>query len=828
MKNFSIKYVYKINIVVGLAMLLFVGCEPDDTDAFPSTLPSTAEVFIDGFSSGLDFSAFGDSKVTAFQTDDEITYEKSDLSMRFDVPNEGDPESGYAGGVFFDKGGRDLSGYNVLSFYGRSSVAATIQELGFGLYETEVFKTSINNVSFSTAWTKYYILLPDASRLTQEQGMFYFVDTPDDGDGYSFWIDEVKFESLDTIGQITPIFQNGNNENLQAFVGQVLSPGGLGLSFITPAGFPQNVNPAPGYFSLSSSTGNATIRVNETTGAEEIVLVGEGEAVISAELGGVDAVGSLTLGISEFVAAPAPMQDPADVISIFSDAYTNVPVDFYNGFYAPFQTTESADFEVNGDNVLNYINYNFVGIEFNQNVPTIDGSAMDFLHVDIFIPEAFDPGSTLRINLRDYGADGAFAGDDDSIISTVLSTSTTPALVTGEWISVDFDISSLANRNTLGQIVFDAETIESPRPSGFFVDNIYFYNDGSGGGGDTPTQAAPTPPARDAADVISLFSNAYTDITVDTFYAAFSAGAGQTDEQVAGDDVKKYTDLDFAGIETLTQSVDLSAMTNFHMDVWTATSFDFIAGVVDFGGDGFDGGNDTRGDTPRTTLTAGQWTSIDVTIADLQAAGLTATPTDFSQLILDVADVTGTIWIDNIYFYNDGSGGGGDTPTQAAPTPPARDAADVISLFSNAYTDITVDTFYAAFSAGAGQTDEQVAGDDVKKYTDLDFAGIETLTQSVDLSAMTNFHMDVWTATSFDFIAGVVDFGGDGFDGGNDTRGDTPRTTLTAGQWTSIDVTIADLQAAGLTATPTDFSQLILDVADVTGTIWIDNIYFYK
>jgi len=183
-----------------------------------------------------------------------------------------------------------------------------------------------------------------------------------------------------------------------------------------------------------------------------------------------------------------------------------------------------------------------------------------------------------------------------------------------------------------------------------------------------------------------------------------------------------------------------------------------------------------------------------------------------------VVDVVGTVYIDNIYFYNDnGSTGGGDTPSEAAPTPIDRDAADVISLFSNAYTNITVDTFFAGFSAGAGQTDEQVEGDDeqvegddVLRYADLDFAGIETIATAVDLTSMTNFSIDVWTATGFDFIAGVVDFGGDGFAGANpDTRGDV-RRTLQTGQWTTIDVTIADLQAAGLTATPADFSQLML------------------
>ena len=128
--------------------------------------------------------------------------------------------------------------------------------------------------------------------------------------------------------------------------------------------------------------------------------------------------GSLNIEvIGQFTPAPIPPFDPNEVISIFSDVYTNVPVDFYNGYYEPFQTTTSNDFVVNGDNVLNYENYNFVGIEFNQNVPTINASEMTRMHLDIFIPNSFDPESTLRINLVDFGPDDEFGGGDNSIVS---------------------------------------------------------------------------------------------------------------------------------------------------------------------------------------------------------------------------------------------------------------------------------------------------------------------------------------------------------------------------------------------------------------------------
>ena len=56
--------------------------------------------------------------------------------------------------------------------------------------------------------------------------------------------------------------------------------------------------------------------------------------------------------------------------------------------------------------------------------------------------------------------------------------------------------------------------------------------------------------------------------------------------------------------------------------------------------------------------------------------------TSVAQLILSGS--VGTLFLDNVFFSADG-------PAVAAPTP-SYAAADVISLFSNAYTNRTVDT----------------------------------------------------------------------------------------------------------------------------------------
>ena len=166
--------------------------------------------------------------------------------------------------------------------------------------------------------------------------------------------------------------------------------------------------------------------------------------------------------IHPFQTAPVPTVDADSVISLFSDAYENVEVSFFNGYYEPYQTTISNDFSVNGDSILNYQNFNFVGIEFNPTtysnpVPSVDASQMTHVHFDIYIPDEVPIGSNIRFNLIDFGQDDAFAGDDNSAINFVITEDTSPALVSGEWINVDVDITQLVNRKNLGQIVFDED-----------------------------------------------------------------------------------------------------------------------------------------------------------------------------------------------------------------------------------------------------------------------------------------------------------------------------------------------------------------------------------
>lgn len=164
-----------------------------------------------------------------------------------------------------------------------------------------------------------------------------------------------------------------------------------------------------------------------------------------------------------------------------------------------------------------------------------------------------------------------------------------------------------------------------------------------------PTTAAPTP-TRAAAEVISLYSNAYTNVIVDTWRTDWSS-ATLEDVQIQNNATKKYSKLDFVDIETVSKQIEITNMTHLHLDVWSPDFTFFGVKLVDFGANGkFDGGDDKGHQININTPAKGQWIELDLPIASF--TGLTSKK-NIAQLIL-VGQPTGaaTVFVDNVYFYN--------------------------------------------------------------------------------------------------------------------------------------------------------------------------------
>ncbi len=345
--------------------------------------------------------------------------------------------------------------------------------------------------------------------------------------------------------------------------------------------------------------------------------------------------------------------------------------------------------------------------------------------------------------------------------------------------------------------------------------------------GPEPEPATPAPtPTVPSDSVVALWSDAYTSHPVDTWSATWD-DADVEDYLIGTDSTKKYTNLVFAGVEFTTTTLDASAMTHFHIDVWTPNSTAspnvFKVKFVDFGPDGaFGGGDDSEHELifDENTMDTEQWVSIDVPLASF--ANLASTE-HLAQMVISSVGLS-TVYIDNIYFYDAGLA---TEPDVAASTPP-HDPGNVASLYSDAYTAATTVTTWSAPWDQADVEDFAIGTDNMKKYTNLVYAGIEF--NPLDASAMTHFHMDVWTpdptAAPSVFKVKLVDYGADGnYGGGDDVEHELTfdENTMNTAMWVGIDVPLTDF--TNLTTTG-HLAQMV--ISGDPNTVFVDNIYFYQ
>ena len=221
-----------------------------------------------------------------------------------------------------------------------------------------------------------------------------------------------------------------------------------------------------------------------------------------------------------------------------------------------------------------------------------------------------------------------------------------PNTMVNQWEKITFDFSA-QNMLTYDQIVIFPDFNQRAQDNVIYFDNITF--------GDQivieePMTAAPDP-TQDPSSVISMFSNVYTDVPVNTWRTEWS-NATLEDIQIAGNDTKKYTALDFVGIETVDANlIDATAMTHIHVDMWTPNMTTFRIKLVDFGPDGlFDGGDDSEHELVFENPAQGEWVSLDIPLVDF--AGLT-NRTSMAQMILSgLPTGGGTVYIDNVFFFD--------------------------------------------------------------------------------------------------------------------------------------------------------------------------------
>jgi hypothetical protein len=437
--------------------------------------------------------------------------------------------------------------------------------------------------------------------------------------------------------------------------------------------------------------------------------------------------------------------------------------------------------------------------------------------------------------------------------------------------------------------------------------------------GVTPAPATlpplPAPPAGSA--VISLYASragGFTGSTVtdksgnvDTWLTCWSAGTGGDPAAVTvGGDTANPRKYDFttaggkvyAGVEFLgktgasqpgscngtitgANTIDVSGMTHFHIDVWTPDATNVQVKLVDAGPGGTlatqTDANATLNGLATPTFATGTWLSYDIPLsiggAAFQNGNWVSPPsglTHLGQMVFTVPN-GGTIYVDNIYFYNAGGAPPPASAPAAAPAAPTRLPANVMSLYSPTYAagigagDFSgrVDSYHASCFGppGASVADHAIpGGETVKKYTlpantfgiieligasggtatapdsALCGGGTQVGTTELDVSGMTALHLDVWTPDgSANFQVQLVDADGNGFvagpgaplGAGTGSTYSTGANVLAAGSWISLDIPFSTLgppPGAGALQR----LALVKLFTTTAGTFYVDNLYFYK
>ena len=486
------KFIRKLNFssfgLIALS-LFFSSCEREvSDDSIDASYPRVGEIFTDapvGLTDAFfeSFDPATGANPNGFGTDNDVAY-AGNTSIRIDVPAPNDPDGGYIGGIFRDRGnGRNLSGYDALTFWVKGSTTASIGTVGFGVdFVENKYQVLAENIQLSTDWRKIVIPIPDPSKLTQERGMFLFSAGTEssNGVGFTFWIDELRFEKVGNTALINPFILNGEDNTVDGFIGSSIPIDQLGANYNLANGQNISLTTAAGYFNFVSSQTNVAT-VNEKGVVN--IIGSEGTTVISASLGNVIAQGSLTINAAgSFPHAPIPTRNAANVVSLFSDAYFNVPVRHYNGYFAPFQTTQggagndpfNVDIQApfaNGelDNIINYTQLNFVSIGMYETVPNVNISGMTHIHMDINVRETLNSGDFVRIELE------TGTGSTPASASFVINFTSLSNVDADGWVSLDIPLSSfpgLTNTANLGQVFF----ITDNTISNIWVDNVYFFN----------------------------------------------------------------------------------------------------------------------------------------------------------------------------------------------------------------------------------------------------------------------------------------------------------------------------------------------------------------
>lgn len=480
-----------------------------------------------------------------------------------------------------------------------------------------------------------------------------------------------------------------------------------------------------------------------------------------------------------------PFRDAADVISIYSDAYATISgVDYYPNWG---QTTNFAQIQVNGNNIIQYGNLNYQGIDFGT---TVNASSMEYLHIDVWTADL----TALEI----------FPISQSTGEKSVLKN-----LVADQWVSFDIPLSDFISQGLSMADIIQFKFVGSPwAGNGFgtiFIDNFYFYKPSSIP--TAPIVKAPTPTAPQA-NVTSIFSDAYTNVALSEVNPNWGQSTTISTVAVQSNNTWLYENLNYTGIVTdYGNPTNLTGKTFVHFDYFTPDATTLGLKLVNTS---YADGNALKDDIEFvSSVKLGTWVGVDIPLSKFS--------TDISGITQLLFESSGAkVYIDNLYFYTNGDG---SAPTVAAATP-TYSAGNVVSIFSDAYTGVALSEVNPNWGQTTTLTNTSVAGNNVWLYQALNYTGIVTnYGNPTNLTGFKYVHFDYFTPDATTLGLKLVNTThGDG----NPLKEDMEYvSSVTTGTWISVEIPLANYT--------TDVSAITQIIFESSGAkVYIDNLYFHN
>lgn len=494
------------------------------------------------------------------------------------------------------------------------------------------------------------------------------------------------------------------------------------------------------------------------------------------------------------VSAPTPTVNPDMVKSAFSDAYPA----FTKWARSHGATLNTIQIAGTTDNVVK-LSGDYVAIAVGgRNV-----SDMEYLHADVYSP-AEGGVSQVRFGFSLWSGGEKYADAYNT---------DTPA---GQWTSVDIPLSAFNGYDFSNTQVLRMTMTKTPGNT-FYMDNVYFYTT-KAPANTMPTVSAPKPTVA-ASKVRSMFCDEYEPYY--NFNCYNNSGVQLSEKTIEGTtdkvlEVKGFRWAHFAlGDIPGTTTVDLTGLEKIHFDVYVpegnvTTSVQPGMYNVKAKKEAYSG---------KQTLTPGKWTSVTLKVADFQAVGLTAVN---NLTFKDPANKTGLIYLDNVYFFNDG-----DTPATGgitiplAPTPQTP-ASDVKAFFTDDYSPLFGKFEPTTYSKATVEVLDHDATHKVCRITNLDWCAVN-LGQR-DVSDKGYVHIDLYTPASDKVETFNMGFQLWGEPITYETaNGDANWRELPADKWVSLDIPLANFVGR-------DFAKGMAGFRirkTGKGTLYVDNIYFW-